>query len=120
MRDYSAPPHQFSDGEERIYLSAAGGRAGQKGEKRHKEGARAESDEVNGMKRGAASETERERNRGRQREHGGEAFEYIRCLRTLESGSIDGVYLSQGFTEEFSATAAAAGRCIELELTDNQ
>lgn len=73
------------------------------------------------MKRGgtAASETERGRNRGRQREHGGEVSEYIRCPRTLESGGIDGVYLSQGFTEKFSATAAA-GQRIKLELTDNQ
>lgn len=118
VRDYSVPC-QRTDGESRIYLSATGGRAGQKGRKRHKEGARADSDEVKGMKRGAASETERGRNRGRQREHGREVFEYIRCLRMLESGSIDGVYLSQGFTEKFSATAAA-GRRIKLELTDNQ
>lgn len=60
-------------------------------------------------------EKTQKRNRRRQKELTGAVFEYIMCLGTVKSCSIDGVYLPQQFAEKFSIAAG-----LKVELTDIQ
>lgn len=55
------------------------------------------------------------RNRRRQREGDGAAFEYIMHYGMGKSHAIDGVYLPEGFTGKFSTAAG-----WKVEPTDNQ